>query len=243
MQRSSASSGPRAAQGPNREALVRRGFVLCALTLAWNVVEGVVGIWAGIEADSIALFGFGVDSFVETASAAVVGWRLHYEMRGRAPAAAEKAERRAARIAGTLLLLLAAYIMIDSVRVLAGYGAEPGPSTLGIVLTAVSLVLMPLLGRAKLDVARRIESRALRADGYESISCAWLSLAVLAGLVLNAALGWWWADPAAALALLPLIVREGLEGWRGEPCACGSDRDPFARRAPPAGDKPVDAPE
>lgn len=223
MQQRSASSKYGTTPAADRETLVRRGFILCALTIAWNVVEGVVGIWAGIEADSIALFGFGVDSFVETASAAVVGWRLYYEMRGGAPAEAEKAERRAARIAGTLLLLLAAYILIDSVRILAGYGAEPGPSTLGIVLTAISLVLMPLLGRAKLDVARRIESRALRADGYESISCAWLSLAVLAGLVLNAAGGWWWADPAAALALIPLIVREGLEGWRGEACECGSD--------------------
>jgi len=205
----------------DRELLVRRGFILCVLTVIWNIAEGMIAVTAGISADSIALFGFGVDSFVETASAAVVGWRFSYEMKGRSPEEAKKAERWAARIAGSLLLLLALYILLDAVRVLLGYGDQPGPSIVGIILTSVSLALMPLLGWAKLRAARQIGSRALRADGYESISCAWLSLAVLGGLIMNAKLGWWWADPAAALALIPLIVREGLEGLRGEECGCG----------------------
>lgn len=204
-----------------RARLVRRGLVLCALTVIWNIAEGVIAVAAGLAAGSIALLGFGIDSFVETASAAVVGWRFSYESWGRSEAQAEKAEKWAARAAGSLLLLLAVYISIDSCALLLGYGEKPESSVVGIILTSVSLVLMPLLGRAKLRAARELRSRALRADGYESISCAWLSLAVLTGLVLNAALGWWWADPAAALALVPLIVREGLEGFREEPCECG----------------------
>jgi divalent metal cation (Fe/Co/Zn/Cd) transporter len=204
----------------SREHFIRRGLVLCVLTVVWNIIEGAVAVAAGVVAGSIALFGFGIDSFVETASGAVVGWRLSYEMRGGSQAQAEKAERWAARIAGSLLLLLACYILFDSVRVLIGFGEEPASSIVGIILTAISLILMPLLGWAKLKTARQLGSRAMRADGYESISCAWLSLAVLAGLVLNAALGWWWADPVAALVLIPLIVREGLEGLAGEACEC-----------------------
>jgi divalent metal cation (Fe/Co/Zn/Cd) transporter len=199
-----------------REALLRRGFLLEVTTLAWNLVEGVVAIAAGTLSSSVALIGFGVDSFVETASAAVVGWRLRAELRGRSPESAEAIERRTSRIAGALLLLLALYITIDAGRRLAGFGAEARESLVGIVLTAVSLVVMPFLGWAKLRTARALGSGALRADAYETIACAWLSLTTLGGLVLNATLGWWWADPLAALLLVPLIVREGLEGWRGE---------------------------
>ena len=171
---------------------------------------------SGIAAGSIALIGFGIDSFIETASAVVVGWRFSYEMRHRPPAQSGKAEAGAARVAGALLLGLAGYILIESGRRLMGLGNEPGPSGVGIALTAVSLAVMPLLGRAKLRVAERLESRALRADAYETITCAWLSATTLAGLALNAAWGWWWADPLAALVLIPLIVREGLEGLRGD---------------------------
>jgi divalent metal cation (Fe/Co/Zn/Cd) transporter len=124
----------------------------------------------------------------------------------------------ASRAAGALLLLLAAYILIDAGRRLLGFGAEAEQSLVGIVLTAISLVVMPVLGWAKLRTARQLGSRALRADAYETIACAWLSLTTLTGLVLNAAFGWWWADPLAALVLVPLIVREGLEGWKGECC-------------------------
>jgi divalent metal cation (Fe/Co/Zn/Cd) transporter len=124
-------------------------------------------------------------------------------------------ERRAARGAGFLLLALAVYLIAESAHVL-WTGERPEASTLGIALTSLSLIVMPLLARAKLKTADRLESRALRADAHETIVCAWLSATTLLGLALNAALGWWWADPVAALAMLPLIVREGIEAWRGE---------------------------
>jgi divalent metal cation (Fe/Co/Zn/Cd) transporter len=185
-------------------------------TVGWNAIEGLVAVSAGALASSVALIGFGVDSFVETASGAVVGWRLRAELTGRADhERAEVLERRAGRIAGALLLALAAYIIIDAGRRLLGYGAEAQESVVGIVLTAISLVVMPLLGWAKLRTAGALGSGALRADAYETITCSWLSLTTLVGLILNAAFGWWWADPLAALAIVPLAVREGLEGWRG----------------------------
>jgi divalent metal cation (Fe/Co/Zn/Cd) transporter len=206
----------------SRPSLLRWALVLAAATVMWNVAEGVVGVTAGVSAGSVALLGFGIDSFVETASGAVVGWRLLEELRAQSSDRAAHVERRASRIAGGLLLALAVYIVIDAVRRLIGFGGEPTESIVGIALTAISLVLMPLLAWAKLRTARELGSRALRADAYETITCAWLSLTTLAGLVLNAAFGWWWADPAAALVMLPLMVREGLEAWRGE-CGCGAD--------------------
>jgi divalent metal cation (Fe/Co/Zn/Cd) transporter len=124
-------------------------------------------------------------------------------------------EARAARGAGALLLALGAYLFIDAVRRLAT-SDRPDVSLLGIALTALSLIVMPLLARAKLRAAAALGSRALRADAHETIVCAWLSFTTLAGLALNAALGWWWADPLAALAMLPLIVREGIEALRGD---------------------------
>lgn len=163
------------------------------------------------------MVGFGIDSFVETASGAVVGWRLWAEATGRADEErVEQLERRAGRIAGTLLLSLALYIVIDAGRRLLGVGEEAKESLVGIALTAVSLVVMPLLGWVKLRTARSLQSRSLRADAYETIACSWLSLTTLVGLLFNALLGWWWADPLAALAIVPLVVREGLQGLRGE---------------------------
>ena len=185
--------------------------------MGWNVLEGVIAVSAGALASSVALIGFGIDSFVETASGAVVGWRLRSELGGHADeAAVERMERRAGRIAGALLLFLATYIVIDAGRRLLGYGEEAQESRAGIVLTALSLVVMPLLGWVKLRTARALGSGALRADAYETIACSWLSLTTLAGLLLNALFGCWWADPLAALGIVPLVVREGLEGLRGE---------------------------
>lgn len=199
-----------------RDRHLKRAFRLEALTVGWNVVEGVVAVAAGAVAASVALVAFGIDSFIETASAVVVGWRFLEELRHRSPERAERAERVAGLIAGSLLLLLALYITVDALRRLLGHGARSEESLVGIVLTAISLVVMPVLGWAKLRTARALRSGALRADAYETIACAWLSLTTLVGLGLNAALDWWWADPAAALVLVPLIVREGLEGIRGE---------------------------
>ena len=196
--------------------LLRTGFRLEVFTVSWNVLEGVIAAAAGVLAGSVALIGFGVDSFIETASGAVVGWRLYTELRGRSARRIERAERRASRIAGALLLFLAAYILVDAGRRLLGFGGRAEQSLIGIVLTAVSLVVMPVLGWAKLRAARSLGSSALRADAYETIACAWLSLSTLTGLTLNAILGWWWADPLAALFLIPLIVREGLEGFQAD---------------------------
>lgn len=191
--------------------------------MLWNVIEGVVAVAAGTVSGSVALIGFGIDSFVETASAVVVGWRLDAELRDRSAEANERFERFASRAAGALLLLLAAYIAIDAGRRLLGFGTEARESLVGIILTSISLVVMPFLGWAKLRTATALGSRALRADAYETIACAWLSLTTLVGLVLNASFGWSWADPVAALILVPLIVREGLEGLRGDECGCGDD--------------------
>ena len=200
-----------------RARLLRRGVWSAWATVGWNIIEGAIAISAGAVASSVALIGFGIDSFVETASGAVVGWRLHAELTGHADhERAEQMERRAGKVAGALLLGLSAYIIVDAGRRLLGYGAEAQESTVGIVLTAISLVVMPFLGWAKLRLATALRSGALRADAYETIACSWLSLTTLVGLILNAAFGWWWADPLAALAIVPLVIREGLEGWRGE---------------------------
>ena len=196
-----------------RVVLLRRGAALEVLTVSYNAVEGLVAIAAGLVAGSVALTGFGIDSVIEVASGVVLWWRLRAELG--AARAGPAVEARAARWAGVLLLALAVYIVAESGRRLLT-GDRPGESVVGIVLTAVSLIVMPLLARAKLRVAASLGSRALRADAHETIVCAWLSATTLIGLGLNAVLGWWWADPVAALAMLPLIVREGVEAWRGE---------------------------
>ena len=197
--------------GLGREAALRQGITLEGVTVGYNALEGLVAIAAGIAAGSVALTGFGIDSVIEVTSGALLWWRLRAEL-GLAPLG-PIVERRAARGAGFLLLALGLYIVTDSFRVLVT-GSRPEASLIGIVLTALSLIVMPLLARAKLGVAATLGSRALRADAHETIVCAWLSATTLLGLGLNAALGWWWADPVAALAMLPLIVREGLEAWR-----------------------------
>ena len=197
----------------DRVALLRRGIALEGVTVGYNALEGIVAIAAGLTAGSVALTGFGIDSVIEVTSGALLWWRLRAEL-GSAPLG-PTVERRAARGAGFLLLALGVYIVTDSARLLLTRN-RPGTSQVGIALTALSLIVMPLLARAKLGVAAKLESRALRADAHETIVCAWLSATTLLGLGLNAVLGWWWADPVAALAMLPLIVREGVEAWRGE---------------------------
>jgi cation diffusion facilitator family transporter len=200
----------------NRQQLVRFGLFLSVFTVAWNVLEGLIAILFSHFSGSVALFGFGVDSFIESTSGAIIGWRFYYELRNRQQGEIEKAENLAAKLAGSLLLILALYLLIDSGRRLLGFGREPEPSIAGIILTAISLLIMPILARAKLKAAKGLASKALHADAYETIACAWLSATTLAGLLLNAVFGWWWADPVAALVLVPLIAREGLEGLRGE---------------------------
>ncbi len=215
------SVAPTTPLNDTRAQSVRRAFLLEILTVAWNLLEGLIAVIAGLVAGSVALLGFGIDSFIETTSGTVVGYRMYAEMAGAADGERiERIEKTTSRIAGSLLLALAAYILVDAGARLLGYGARAEQTLVGIVLTAVSLAVMPILGRAKLRAAREIGSGALRADAYETITCAWLSLTTLSGLLLNAAFGWWWADPLAALVLVPLLVREGREALRGEHCGC-----------------------
>jgi len=196
-----------------RAVLLRRGAALEGLTVGYNALEGVVAIAAGLAAGSVALTGFGVDSVIEVTSGVVLWWRLRAELD--AARVGPAVEARAARWAGVLLFALAVYIVAESVRRLLT-DDRPGESVVGIVLMVLSLIVMPLLARAKLRLAAGLGSGALRADAHETIVCAWLSATTLLGLGLNAVLGWWWADPVAALAMLPLIVREGVEAWKGE---------------------------
>ena len=195
---------------------LKRGLHLEYLTVGWNVVEGIVAVAAGIAAGSIALIGFGVDSFVETISGAVIVWRLMAETRGQHDEEAmERIEQRAERIVGIAFLLLAAYVGFEAVRALINHDA-PDASPVGIALTAVSLVVMLWLARAKRRTGEALGSRAMLADAQQTYACWYLSVVALAGLALNAVFGLWWADPVAALGITVLLVREGLEALRGE---------------------------
>jgi divalent metal cation (Fe/Co/Zn/Cd) transporter len=197
-----------------RESDVRRGRRLEYLTVGWNLCEGAVAVAAGAAAGSAALVGFGLDSFIESSSGAVLLWRLRHAGGGD-----ERRERIALKLVGASLLVLAAYVAADAVWSLLRR-EPPEVSLVGVALASVSLAVMPLLARAKRRVAARLGSRALAADSRQTDICAYLSAILLAGLALNAAFGWWWADPAAALAMTPIIVKEGLGALRGETC-CG----------------------
>lgn len=195
----------------DREAVIRRGRGLEYLTIGWNAVEAVVSIGAGLFAGSVALVGFGVDSVIESSSGAVLLWRLRDGERG------ERRERVALKLVGVCFLLLAAYVAFDAARSLV-MREPPEASYVGIAVAALSLVVMPLLARAKRRVAADLDSHAMHADSRQTDLCAYLSAILLGGLLLNALLGWWWADPAAGLVMAPIIAREGLQALRGETC-------------------------
>lgn len=183
--------------------------------MAYNVLEAGVALWAGWRAGSVALVGFGLDSGIELGAAAVVLWRLRVEAVGGEPERVARTEDRVHRYVGSSLLFLSAYVVGYAAWSLVG-GHPPSESRLGIVLAALSLVLMPLISVGKLRAAQVLGSAALRAEALETLACAYLSFCLLLGLVLNALLGLWWADPAAALLMVPWLVREGLEGLEGE---------------------------
>ena len=205
----------------DRDALLRTALRLEWGTVAWNVVEGVIAVWAGLLAGSVALLGFGLDSFVETFSGTVMLWRLVSERRRPDDLEAiERTERRAERLVAVSLVLLAAYVTGDAAWTL-WRQSRPEPSPVGLALTAVSLVVMWWLARAKRRTALALGSRALESDAFQTTACWWLSLVTLAGMGLNAALGWWWADPVAALGVAALVLVEARSAWRGEEC-CGS---------------------
>jgi divalent metal cation (Fe/Co/Zn/Cd) transporter len=207
-----------------RRPELSRAWRLEILTVGWNVAEAVIAITAALAAGSVALLGFGIDSVVESASGAILLWRLGTERRAARAgnvdlAAVERLDQRAHRLVGVSLFLLAAFVAVDAVRTLVAQ-ERPEPSLVGIVLTAVSLVVMAWLARAKRRSAARLESRSLAADAFQTTACWWLSLITLVGIGANALFGWWWADPLAALAFTPLLIQEGREGWRGEDCGC-----------------------
>jgi divalent metal cation (Fe/Co/Zn/Cd) transporter len=204
---------------PPRQDLLRRGLRLEYLTVGWNVVEGGVSVAAAVAAGSVALFGFGMDSFVETTSGLVLIWRLRAERWARDPEAIERLDQRAHKLVALSLLALAAYVAFDAVKALVTR-EKPEPTLVGIAITTLSLTVMAWLARAKRRAARGLASRALEADAFQTTACFWLSLITLAGIGLNAALGWWWADPVAALGMTYFLVREGREAWRGEDCGC-----------------------
>lgn len=199
--------------GVGRAALVRRGRRLEYVTIGWNSLEGLIAIAAGVIAGSVALVGFGVDSVIEVSSGAALLWRLHLD----SPEQRERAEQVALRLVGVSFLALAAYVAYDAVTSLVRK-EPPEASPVGIALAALSLVVMPLLARAKRRVAAGINSRALQADSRQTDICAYLSAILLGGLLLNALAGWWWADPVAALVMVPIIAKEGVEALRGETC-------------------------
>ena len=198
----------------NRASLVRRGRRLEYFTIAYNSLEGLIALVAGLMAGSIALVGFGFDSLIEVTSGSALLWRLHLDAD---EARRERVEAVTLRVVGVLFLLLAAYVSYDSIKSLIWRG-RPRESIPGIVLAIASLIVMPLLVRAKRKVARGIKSGALMADSKQTELCTYLSAILLAGLLLNALVGWWWADPVAALIMVPIIVKEGIEGLRGETC-------------------------
>jgi cation diffusion facilitator family transporter len=193
-----------------REQLHRRGIRLEWFTVAWNVVEGVVAIGAGLLTGSVSLIGFGADSFIEVISAFALLWRLRKAGPNASAEERGDAERRALYLVAATFFLLAAYIAYEAAGALLS-GEGPEDSSVGLVLSVVSLLVMPVLAYGKQRTGREMGSEALKADAVETWVCSYLSLALLAGVGLNAAFGWWWADPAGALAMLPVIVWQGFE--------------------------------
>jgi len=202
----------------DRAALVARSRWLNVVTLGYNSLEGVVAILAGLTAGSVALVGFGIDSGIELSASAAALWRLSAD----ADAVRRvEVERMSHRIIGALFMALAAYVAFEACSAL-WRREEPRESLVGIALAAASVIIMPLLARAKRQVGAQLGSRALTAEAKQTSLCAYLSGILLGGLVLNAWLGWWWADPVAALLMVPIIAREGVEGLRGKAaCADG----------------------
>lgn len=184
----------------DRSSRLRHALRLEYFTLGWNIIEGVVAIGAALTAGSVALLGFGIDSFVETASGLILVWRLRAETSETTSAEMERLDRRAHRLVGGSLFALAAYVTFDAIKALI-FRERPVASPVGIGVTALSMGVMWWLACEKRRAAKALGSRALEADSFQTTACWWLSLTTLIGIGLNAALGWWWADPAAALAM------------------------------------------
>ncbi|MDQ1018073.1 cation transporter [Streptomyces afghaniensis] len=210
-----------------REELARRIRLLVAATIIYNVIEAVVAITAGALASSTALVGFGLDSVIEVSSAAAVAWQFS----AREHAVREAREKATLRIIAVSFFALAAYVSVDAVRALTGAGAGEAERSLpGIVLAALSLAVMPFLSAAQRRAGRELGSASAVADSRQTLLCTYLSAVLLAGLVLNATLGWSWADPIAALVIAAIAVKEGRDAWQGKGCCA-----PSATTAPATG--------
>ena len=192
-------------------ASVRRGLWLEYINIAYNTLEGLIALVAGFLAGSVALVGFGLDSIIEVTSGAALVWRLGSDAHD------EKRDAIALRIVGVCFVVLAIYVGYDGLKSLA-VREPPQRSIPGIILASVSLIIMPVLARAKRRVASRIGSAAMTADAKQTEFCTYLSAILLGGLLLNALVGWWWADPVAALVMVPIIAKEGLDALRGKTC-------------------------
>jgi len=198
----------------DRAALVHRGQRLEYFTITWNAIEGLLAVFMGVIAGSISLVGFGLDSFIEVTSGSVLLWRMSVDADVHRR---ELNERRALRIVGVCFLVLAVYLGYESGADLL-FKRSPEHSVPGIILACVSLIVMPLLSRAKRNVGRAIGSTAMNADAKQTEFCTYLSAILLGGLLLNAVFGFWWADPIAALIMVPIIGKEGIDGLRGKEC-------------------------
>ncbi|MBB5916927.1 divalent metal cation (Fe/Co/Zn/Cd) transporter [Nocardia transvalensis] len=206
-----------------QQVLARRIRRLVAATISYNVIEAIVAVAEGTRVSSAALIGFGLDSVIEVSSAAAVAWQFA----GRDP---EARERTALRLIAFSFFALAAYVAVDAVRALAGAGAA-GHSTIGIGLAAASLLVMPLLSAAQRRAGRELGSRSAVADSKQTLLCTYLSAVLLAGLLVNSAFGWSWADPIAALVIAVIAVREGIDAWRGDLCCAAPPRQAGDGRA------------
>ncbi|MFC7891931.1 cation transporter [Streptomyces sp. NPDC057381] len=215
----SISLGPSQAR---REVLARRVRLLVAATIAYNVIEAIVAITAGTIASSSALIGFGLDSIIEVSSAAAVAWQFS----ARDHAVREAREQTTLRIIAVSFFALAVYVTFDAARALVGTG-EADRSVPGIVIAALSLAIMPFLSAAQRKAGRELGSASAVADSRQTLLCTYLSAVLLVGLVLNATLGWSWADPIAALAIAGIAVKEGRDAWRGKGCCAPTTRPPL----------------
>lgn len=200
--------------GRKRDRLIARAKALSWLSLAWMTVEGVVAITAALVSGSVALLGFGIDSAIEGLASVIVIWRFTGARR-----ISEHAEERAQKAVAVSFFLLAPYIAQDAVRALLD-GDHASTSWVGIALALGSIVVMPLLGRAKQNVGRALGSAATAGEGAQNLLCAYMAAGVIVGLAANAALGWWWLDPVIALVIAGVAVREGVEAWNGQGCGC-----------------------
>jgi divalent metal cation (Fe/Co/Zn/Cd) transporter len=198
--------------GRKRQALVRRGIWLSYATIGYNSLEAIGSLIAGVLAGSVALVGFGIDSVVEVLASGAAQWRLRSDLDSERR---ERVELQTMRLVGFCFLALAVYVLIDASKTL--WKREPPEgSPFGIAILALSVIVMPVLARSKKRVAREMKSGALEAEATQTSLCAYLSAIALGGVLLNALLGWWWADPVAALAMVPIIASEGIAGMRAK---------------------------